>query len=82
MKKSVLKEISGGGHAQKAYAGIRRMLFHNEIVPGQKIGYRDLAERIGMSQTPVIQALKWLEFQGLVRHEPQPGLFHGAHQPA
>ncbi|MBN2232347.1 MAG: GntR family transcriptional regulator [Deltaproteobacteria bacterium] len=51
------------------------MLFHNEIVPGQKISYRDLSERLGMSATPVIQALKWLEFQGLVRHEPNRGYF-------
>lgn len=63
------------GHTQKAYQGIRRMLFHSEIVPGQKIAYRDLAERLGMSQTPVIQALKWLEFQGLVRHERHRGYY-------
>ncbi len=62
-------------HTSKAYQGIRRMLFHNEIVPGQKIAYRDLAERLGMSQTPVIQALKWLEFQGLVRHERHRGYY-------
>jgi DNA-binding GntR family transcriptional regulator len=65
------------GHTRKAYLGIRKMLFHNEIVPGQKIAYRDLAERLGMSQTPIIQALKWLEFQGLVRHEPNRG-YHTA----
>jgi len=63
------------GHTQKAYEGIRRMLFHNEIVAGQKIAYRDLAERLDMSQTPVIQALKWLEFQQLVRHEPNRGYY-------
>ena len=63
------------GHTQKAYEGIRKMLFHNEIVAGQKIAYRDLAERLGMSQTPVIQALKWLEFQQLVRHEPNRGYY-------
>lgn len=62
-------------HTQKAYAGIRRLMFHNEIMPGQKIAYRDLAERLGMSQTPVIQALKWLEFQGLVRNERHRGYF-------
>jgi DNA-binding GntR family transcriptional regulator len=28
-----------------------------------------------MSQTPIIQALKWLEFQQLVRHEPNRGYF-------
>lgn len=60
---------------QKAYRGIRRKLFFNEISPGQKIYYRDLADDLGMSPTPVIQALKWLEFQGLVRHENNRGFF-------
>ena len=62
-------------HAQKAYNGIRRMLFHNEIAPDQKIAYNDLAKRLGMSATPVIQALKWLEIQGIVRREPNRGYF-------
>ena len=69
------KPKADAGHTRKAYQGIRQMLFHNEIVPGQKIAYRDLAERMGMSQTPVIQALKWLEFQGLVRHERHRGYY-------
>jgi DNA-binding GntR family transcriptional regulator len=62
-------------HTQKAYSGIRQMLFHNEIAPDQKIVYNDLAKRLGMSATPVIQALKWLEIQGLVRREPNRGYF-------
>lgn len=60
---------------QKAYMGIRAMLFHNEIVPGQKIAYRELAGRFGMSITPVSHALKWLELQGLVRREPNKGYY-------
>ncbi|MCP3944170.1 MAG: GntR family transcriptional regulator [Desulfobacteraceae bacterium] len=59
----------------EAYSGIRRMFFHNEIIPGQKISYGDLAQRLKMSTTPVIQALKRLEFQGLVRHEPNRGYY-------
>jgi DNA-binding GntR family transcriptional regulator len=55
--------------------GIRRMFFINEIVPGQKISYRELAERLEMSQPPIIQALKRLEYQGLVRHEPKRGYY-------
>jgi DNA-binding GntR family transcriptional regulator len=69
------KEKEPIGHTRKAYLGIRSMMFHNEIVPDQKISYRWLAERLHMSQTPVIQALKWLEFQQLVRHEPNRGYF-------
>ncbi|WP_027362762.1 GntR family transcriptional regulator [Desulfospira joergensenii] len=59
----------------KAYEAIRQMLFYNEIVPGQKIKYNDLAGRIGVSMTPVIQALKWLEFRNIVRHEPNRGYY-------
>ena len=74
-RKSPPADKSPTSHTRKAYLGIRNMMFHNEIGPGQKIAYRDLAERLGMSQTPVIQALKWLEFQGLVRHEPNRGYY-------
>lgn len=59
----------------KAYNAIRQMLFYNEIQPGQKIKYKDLANRIGVSMTPVIQALKWLEFRNIVRHEPNKGYY-------
>ncbi len=62
-------------YTDKAYAGIRRMFFRNEIIPGQKIAYGDLARRLEMSTTPVIQALKRLEFQGMVRHEPNKGYY-------
>jgi DNA-binding GntR family transcriptional regulator len=60
---------------QLAYDGIRWMLFHNEIVPGQKISYRELAEKLDLSLTPVIQALKRLEHQGLVHHKTNRGYF-------
>ena len=60
---------------QKAYMAIRQMLFYNEIQAGQKIKYKDLASRIGVSMTPVIQALKWLEFTNIVRHEANKGYY-------
>jgi DNA-binding GntR family transcriptional regulator len=59
--------------SQTAYQGLRRMLYRKELVPGQKIAYRELAERLGMSPTPIVQALKWLELQGFVCHEPNRG---------
>jgi DNA-binding GntR family transcriptional regulator len=58
-----------------AYKDIRRMLFLNELRPGQKVVYRKMAERLNMSLTPVVQALKQMEFMGLVRHEPNQGFF-------
>jgi DNA-binding GntR family transcriptional regulator len=62
-------------HAQKAYQGIRRLLYYKELVPGQKIPYRELAERLNMSPTPIIQALKWLEIEGFALHRPNRGYY-------
>lgn len=61
--------------SQIAYQGIRRMLYKKELIPGQKIANRDLAEKLNLSATPIVQALKWLEMQGYVRHEPNRGYY-------
>ena len=77
MVKRVVKQTAKAqtDHVSMAYDGIRMMLLNNEIRPGRKISYRQLAEKLDMSLTPVIQALKRLEYQGLVRHEPNRGYF-------
>nr|MBP8699728.1 GntR family transcriptional regulator [Syntrophorhabdaceae bacterium] len=61
--------------SQIAYQGIRHMLYTEELVPGQKIAYRDLAEKLQLSPTPIIQALRWLELQGFVTHEANRGYY-------
>lgn len=73
--KKTSKETEKSDLTYKAYSAMRQMLFYNEIQPGQKIKYKDLANRIGVSMTPVIQALKWLEFRNIVRHEPNKGYY-------
>ena len=60
---------------REAYNDIRKMIFINELRPGQKVAYRDMAKRLGMSLTPVVQALKHLEFMGLLQHEPNRGFY-------
>jgi len=75
MTRSALKKNGGIDLTQKAHMLIRQMMFHNEIVPGQKLAYRDLAQRLNMSLTPVSNALKYLEFQGLVRKELNRGYY-------
>lgn len=69
------KSKESGDLVEKAYNGISQMLYFNEILPGQKIKYKDLADRLGVSMTPVIQALKWFELKGIVRHEPNRGYY-------
>ena len=60
---------------RKAYLGICQMLFNNELYPGQKISNKDLAQRLGVSTTPVIHALKLLEHKGITRRETNRGYF-------
>ncbi|MEN8247236.1 MAG: GntR family transcriptional regulator, partial [Thermodesulfobacteriota bacterium] len=60
---------------KEAYNDIRKMIFLNEFRPGQKVAYRKMAQRLDMSLTPVVQALKLMEHMGLVRHEPNRGFF-------
>jgi DNA-binding GntR family transcriptional regulator len=70
------KEPSKAKHpTERAYQGLRLMFFNNEIAPGQKISTTEIAERFQMSPTPIVQALKWLELQGLVRHEHNKGYY-------
>lgn len=73
--KKEMKPAKNTDLTNKAYEAISEMLFYNEILPGQKIKYNDLANRIGVSMTPVIQAVKWLEFRNIVRHEANRGYY-------
>ena len=69
------KLVGSKNLTREAYNDIRRMIFSNELNPGQKVPYRRMAEGLKMSLTPVVQALKHMEFMGLVRHEQNKGFF-------
>ena len=61
--------------SQIAYQGIRHMLYTKELAPGPKIAYRELAEKLQLSPTSIVHALKWLELQGFVTHEANRGYY-------
>lgn len=50
----------------EAYSAIKELIQLKKLVPGQKIIYRDLEEKLGMSKTPIINGLIRLEEEGLV----------------
>jgi DNA-binding GntR family transcriptional regulator len=52
---------------------IRAMLRARELVPGQQIRQEALAARLGVSRIPVREALKALEAEGVLHHEPNVG---------
>ena len=53
---------------------LRSTILGNEIKPGEWLRQEQLAERFGVSQTPVREALKDLAAEGLVEHVPYRGI--------
>jgi DNA-binding GntR family transcriptional regulator len=56
-----------------AYHRIKDLIVRQILNPGQKLPYRDLAEMIGMSKTPIISALNRLVYEGLAVYEVNKG---------
>src|SRR5918999_6411832 len=52
--------------ADLAYERIRGLVLSGELAPGVRLGQVELAERFGISRTPVREALRRLAGEGLV----------------
>lgn len=57
----------------RATEALRSLIFQGELPPGSDHLETELAERLGISRTPVREALARLEGQGLVRIRPRRG---------
>lgn len=55
----------------RAYEHIKAKINAGELVPGDRLSERKIADELGMSKTPVKAALESLEGQGLVTLAPQ-----------
>ncbi|MBM4326414.1 MAG: GntR family transcriptional regulator [Deltaproteobacteria bacterium] len=64
-----------GAAIEETFQKIRNMLYSSLLAPGQKIIYTDLARRLNVSVTPVIQALNRLKASGFVTYAPNKGYF-------
>lgn len=56
-------------------AQLRDRIFSGELLPGSFLDEARLAEELQISRTPLREALKVLNAEGLVRHEPRRGCF-------
>jgi DNA-binding GntR family transcriptional regulator len=59
--------------AEKAYQAILQKIITGEFAPGMRLVRRPLAEMLGMSPIPVLEAMKRLEQDGLVEYRAQWG---------
>lgn len=58
---------------QMVYRKIKEMMFNYEIVPGQRLIFVDLAKKLGVSRTPVNNALSILANEGFLDFVPNQG---------
>lgn len=61
-------------HVEKAYQALKRMVLGNELGPGTQLLELEVAARLGMSRTPVREAMIRLSRDGLVEIRPRHGM--------
>lgn len=71
IKKRATEKVAGS--AEKAYAELRQLAVNYGLRPGERINEVSIAERIGVSRTPVREALNRLVAENLIHFEPQRG---------
>jgi DNA-binding GntR family transcriptional regulator len=60
---------------QKAYEIVKKLIIDRKLLPGEKIPQEKLAQELGISRTPLVSALKFLEHEKLVESKPRRGFF-------
>ncbi len=70
LMKSKERDLTG-----EAARGIKQMILNYDLRPGQKLEHQALSDRLGMSRTPVREALGRLAEEGFVVRVPHKGYF-------
>jgi DNA-binding GntR family transcriptional regulator len=68
-------EKKHGGSSNKAYEWIYRCILTNKLAFGAPISENEIARELGISRSPIREALKRLEAENIVTHFPNRGTF-------
>jgi len=73
LKRSKSKARAAENLSARVYTQIKNLILCNEIMPGQKLHHQQLSERLGVSRTPIREALTRLVQEGYVSFLPNRG---------
>src|SRR3954453_24141133 len=73
LKRSKTKTRAIENLSARVYNQIKNLILCNEVMPGQKLHHQELSERLGVSRTPVREALTRLVSEGYVAFLPNRG---------
>ncbi len=60
--------------SKQAYKKVKKMIVSKKLLPGQKIVQEQLADKLGISRTPLRSALQMLEAESLIKSIPRRGV--------
>ncbi|MBI3457857.1 MAG: GntR family transcriptional regulator [Candidatus Rokubacteria bacterium] len=66
--------LASGSRADQAYRYLKTEIVSAKAVPGAPLNEQQVAERLGISRTPVREAIRRLEQEGLVARHPNRGV--------
>jgi DNA-binding GntR family transcriptional regulator len=73
LKRTKAKTRTVENLSARVYNQIKNLILCNEIMPGQKLHHQQLSERLGVSRTPIREALTRLVQEGYVSFLPNRG---------
>ena len=65
--------------SESIYESLRAMIAERRFKPGQRVNVEELARDLGVSRTPVWEAVRRLGQDGIFRNEPNRGVFMAEH---
>lgn len=68
-----MSDETEGPQGQSAYRRLLAEIRSGQLLPGARLRETELAERLGISRTPVREAIRQLEADGLVTHQARQG---------
>ncbi|MCL6454858.1 MAG: GntR family transcriptional regulator [Alicyclobacillus sp.] len=74
-EKGIPKIEKFSSYRDKVFSQIKNLILDGTLKAGESLQERDLASALGVSRTPVREALKLLEHEGWVRTIPWKGVF-------
>ena len=59
----------------KVYSALKQMITNYRFKPGERINVEQITKELGVSRTPIWEAIRRLEHEGLVFNSPNKGVF-------
>jgi DNA-binding GntR family transcriptional regulator len=70
-----MKKIARISVSESTYAAVKEALLNGRYAPGARVAIDELCEALGVSRTPVLEALNRLETGGIVEILPRKGVY-------